>query len=216
VELCTWLAAGGVTPSLGLVRVVRAQLNIPVRVLVRPHGGGFIYDAAERAVIETDAALFGGPVVTGMLDPQGLPDAGLMARMRQRLPGTEITFHRAVDHARDPLRASVACGELGLERVLSSGGRSTALEGAEVLRRMVQHATGDLVIAAAGGITPANVVEVVERTGVREVHFAAQRPLPPASGPTLSSCNEAAPVLFGPDRAKIDGVLNALVKAGLR
>lgn len=214
VELCSWLAVGGVTPSAGTVRVVRERCTVPVRVLLRPHGGGFRYNADEADVIEKDALALGGPLVMGALDDAGLPDVALMRRLLGLAVHRGTTFHRAIDHSTDLLRSADSCAELGFGRILTSGGRSTAVEGAEQLRQVVQRHP-QLIIAAAGGIRAENVVEVVQRTGVTEVHFAAQRPVAAPAGPALSS-GGSADGLFVPDVAKMEGVLNALVKAGLR
>lgn len=82
---------------------------------------------------------------------------------------------------------------------------------------MVERAGDRLLIAAAGGINPDNVVEIVERAGVREVHFAAQLPVKSkVRGAAMGSGHAGVSFETEPDREKIDGVLNALVKAGLR
>lgn len=218
VELCTWLDAGGVTPSAGLVQVVRAECALPVRVLVRPNGGVFQYSPEDRAVLEADlawAATTGVSVVTGALDGTGLPEEDLLRTTRALLPAAELTFHRAIDHAADLVEALQRCRAAGWQRVLTSGGRDRAIHGVDGLRALVQAAGDAVQIAAAGGITPENVVAVVEQSGAREVHFAAQRRVPWSGGPALSSAATAATRVL-PDQAKIEGVLNALTKAGLR
>ncbi len=220
VEVCTWLACGGVTPSNGLVDAIRGALAVPVRVLIRPTPGGFVYGPAEAHALLTDAEVFGGGalgLVTGALTSAGHADAGLMRKVLHAAPESEVTFHRAIDHAPDMLHALDACLELGVHRVLTSGGETIALDGVERLKAMVARAGGRLVIAAAGGINPENVVELVQRTGVSEIHFAAQKPVPGApKGAAMSSANAGLSFETEPDRAKISGVLNALVKAGLR
>lgn len=106
---------------------------------------------------------------------------------------------------------------LGVHRVLTSGGETLATDGAAMLKRLADQAGGRLLVCAAGGINPGNVVDLVQRTGVREVHFAAQRPAANVlKGAAMSSTNVGVNFLTEPDEAKIEGVLNALVKAGLR
>ena len=81
-----------------------------------------------------------------------------------------VTFHRAIDMTLEPLEALEALLMLGVDRVLTSGGAVTALEGASVIRKMVDRAGNDLVVMAGGGVRSRNVKEVVDRSGVREVH----------------------------------------------
>lgn len=220
LEICSWLACGGITPSSGLVDTVRGAVSIPVRVLIRPTPDGFHYSAAETAVLLTDAEVFGGGalgLVTGGLSPDGNMDQLLMASVKRLAPESEITYHRAIDLATDPYRLLDACLELGIQRILTSGGATLAMDGISTITRLIQRAGDQLTIAIAGGITAANVVELVERSGAKEVHFAAQ--VPRAStmlGTAMSSTKTGVNFNTGPDRAKMEGVLNALVKAGLR
>jgi copper homeostasis protein len=220
VEACTWLACGGITPSGGLVQGIRTIEQVVTRVLIRSTPGGFRYSDDDRAIMLTDArdlALHRVGLVVGALNERGLPDEDFVSALRERVGEAELTFHRAIDHAADALRALDSCRELRIQRVLTSGGRTLAMEGAPMLKRMVDQAGGRIRIAAAGGINPANVVELVERTGVNEVHFAAQRPVNvKAVGASMSSANVGVNFEVEPDLRKIEGVLNALVKAGLR
>ncbi|MBS1582093.1 MAG: copper homeostasis protein CutC [Bacteroidetes bacterium] len=224
VELCSALADGGVTPGIGLVERLVRTLRIPVRVLVRPRAGDFVYDAADRAVLEAEVrGLLRLPapphIVTGSLTAEGLPDRDWMAAVQRAAPNAGITFHRAIDHARDPSAALELCLEAGVRRILTSGGAARAVAGEAVLAAMAERARrSGAVVAAVGGIGPADVVRLVERTGVQEVHFAAQRRMPAiASGkPSLSSGGDTNAFIVVPDAAKIEGVLEALDKAGLR
>ena len=208
VELCTCLDRGGLTPSAGLVEEALVHATVPVRLLVRPLAAGFFHVATEQAVLLKDVAWALGTshaprLVLGALDAGGRAD---LVPFGAALAGAvECTFHRAIDHALDPLADLERCMEAGFHRILTSGGGGTALAGVPGLRAMVDRVPGRSVIAAAGSISPDNVVEIVERTGVRSVHFAAQRP-----------AGNRVPFAFLPDEAKIEGVLAALVKAGLR
>ena len=215
VELCTWLACGGVTPSSGMARCA-AAIGIPQRVLIRSLPGPFVPDEEERAAMLSDALAlrehaFG--LVIGALGPDDRIDPTFVKAICANTPSAEITFHRAIDRSRDVLEALDKCLELGVDRVLTSGGAISAFAGIEVLARMVDHAGDRIVIAAAAGIDPHNVVEIVERTGVREVHFSVQRPI---LGRGQGSIMEGGDHHPGCDEAKLEGVLNALVKAGLR
>ena len=169
LELCTDLAHGGTTPDLNLLHV---QLAIPVFVLVRPRAGDFVYtDAEHRTMLEQisgakSAGVHG--IVTGDLSLDRTRD--LIAAARP-LP---VTFHRAFDVFPDRSEALERLIELGVERVLTSGGAPTAPEGADEIRRLVVQAKGRIGILPGGGINPTNVARLVQQTGVREVHFSVK------------------------------------------
>ena len=99
----------------------------------------------------------------------------LMKAVQLAAATVEVTFHRAIDRSADPLRALEMLLLLGVQRVLTSGAADRAVDGTQALRAMVERAGNKVAIAAAGGIRGHNVVEVVERTGVKEIHFSAQR-----------------------------------------
>ncbi len=220
VELCTWLDCGGVTPSYGLVNSIKEEVRVPVRVLIRATPGGFVYSMPERQAMLRDALLIGmggNGLVAGSLDEEGLPDVSFLRALKLAAPDAELTFHRAIDRSSDVGRAFAMCLEERVQRVLTSGGRTLAIDGALTIKAMVDGARGLVQVAAAGGVDPLNVVELVQRTGVTEVHFAAQRKLPPQPHEvSMSSANRGLSFDSEPDVAKIDGVLNALSKAGLR
>jgi copper homeostasis protein len=183
LEICAGLAdVGGVTPSLGLVEEVLERVErIPVMVLVRPRGGDFVYSAEERRVMVRDVAALRGLAaggldvgfVIGALTPEGHVDEPVVRELLAAAEGASVTFHRAVDATRD-LAASVdRLAELGVDRVLTSGGRRTALEGAGMLRSLVGRTAGRLTIVAGGSVRAANAARLVAETGVAEIHLRA-------------------------------------------
>ncbi len=225
VEVCAWLACGGITPGPGLPSLVRERLKDSTtksRILIRPTPGGFRYSADERQIIMRDVLLLTvaddeAGVVTGALGEDGLADVQLLEVVKSALGGREFTFHRAIDHAADPLAVLDQCLSMGIGRVLTSGGTTLAMDGLANLKKLVERAGEKAMIAAAGGINAGNVVELVEKTGVREVHFSAQKPRAGVpTGVAMSAAHAGINFLVEPDVAKIEGVMNALVKAGLR
>jgi copper homeostasis protein len=214
VEVCTWLAAGGVTPSWGLVSSALVHPGLRTRVLVRPGPGGFHFGKLEKQVILADLDHFVGSgvhgIVVGALMEDGSVDHAFIREVLGRCKGVEVTFHRAIDQANDLRSAFDACLDLGIQRVLTSGGRSLALDGRDQLAWMVDRAAGRVIVAAAGGISPNTVVELVQHTGVPEVHFAAQRQL--AGDNTLASlASKSAPLgALEADEDKIAAMIGAL------
>ena len=177
LELCGELLQGGVTPSAGLIGAVWERVEIPMFVLIRPRPGDFLYDADELDVmlrdIEVARSMDVDGVVIGALTPHGDIDIGAVHTMIEAAGGMEVTFHRAFDFVRDQDVALEALIELGVDRVLTSGGGSTALEGASTLARFVARAGQQITILAGGGIGAVNVADVVRASGVTEVHVRA-------------------------------------------
>ena len=179
IELCGELLQGGVTPSAGLIGAVWERAEVPVFVLIRPRPGDFLYDDDELDVmlrdIEMARSLDVDGIVLGALTPDGDIDIGTVHALIEAAGDMEVTFHRAFDFVRDQEVALEALIELGVDRVLTSGGAATALEGAPVLARLVMQARGEITILAGGSITASNVAEVVRQSRVREVHVRAAR-----------------------------------------
>ena len=181
VELCRDLACGGLTPSDEDIDYCVRVLGLRTHVLVRPRPGDFCYSEAEvaevMATIDRCRRLGAAAVVVGFLDRAGRVDVELTRRAVQRAEGMEVTFHRAFDEARqDPLEALQAVAACGCHRLLTSGQKATALEGAEVIRRLV--GATPVTILAGSGVTPDNVQELIVRTGVGEVHGSCKTTLP--------------------------------------
>ena len=174
IELCGELLQGGVTPSAGLIEATWDHVSIPLFVLIRPRAGDFLYTLDELDVMERDIklarSLHVDGIVVGALTTEGEVDVAAMGALLDAARPMQVTFHRAFDFTRDQDEALDALLELGVDRVLTSGGAVTALQGAETLARHVLHAGRDLTILAGGSITASSVAEVVRRSGVREVH----------------------------------------------
>jgi copper homeostasis protein len=178
IELCADLAQGGTTPTVQLLRDCHSQVVIPIFVLVRPRVGDFVYTEAEHHTMleqihrAKDAGAHG--IVTGTLtSAHEIAEDRTAELVDAALPWT-VTFHRAFDVCAD-LAVALACLiQLGVDRVLTSGGARIAPEGAQQIRRLVEQAKGRIEILPGGGIDASNVARLVRETGVREVHFSVR------------------------------------------
>ena len=216
VELTQALALGGLTPSpatLDLALREAASGGPEVHVLVRPRAGGFHYDADELDVIERDVrfAVSAGAagVVIGCLDAEGHLDQVAMARLRDAAGDAAVTLHRAIDVTPDPMAAMRVARELGLARILTSGGASAAIDGVEVLRRLVEEAGGGIQIMAGSGVDAASVVEIAA-TGVDAVHFSAKRVVTASGDVRMGSAADGVGGHEVTDRAAAFAVREAL------
>lgn len=192
VELASALALGGITPSPATteIAVETAAGGPEVHVLIRPRGGGFHYDADELAVSERDVrrAVEAGAtgVVIGALDAEGRLDRDAMARLRDAAGPASVTLHRAIDVTGDPVATLVAARELGLRRVLTSGGASAAIDGIETLRALVAAAEGQIEIMAGSGVDAASA-PALAAAGVDALHFSAKRAVREEGGVRMGS-----------------------------
>lgn len=177
IELCDNLAVGGTTPSVGTIAEICRWLSLPVHVLIRPRAGGFVYSERELAVmrrdIEAAKALGAAGVVLGVLDDEGRINRQQTAELVGLARPLSVTFHKAIDQARDPLEAIDALIAMGVDRVLTSGGRPTALEGSEMLRQLMERSAGRLAVMAGGRLAVEHLDEVLRTSGVREIHLGS-------------------------------------------
>jgi copper homeostasis protein len=180
VELCDNLSQSGTTPSAGQILTARKLLNIKLYVLIRPRSGDFLYNDIEFETMLSDARLCADAgcdgIVTGILNADGTIDKkrnSALVGIAQKA-GMGITFHRAFDMCADLYSSMEDIIELGFERILTSGGKSTAMEGASTIIRLLEKAAGRIIIMPGSGIEEHNVADLVRYTGVKEIHASAR------------------------------------------
>ncbi|MFI1990411.1 copper homeostasis protein CutC [Actinoplanes sp. NPDC020271] len=219
IELCSALALGGVTPSTGLIEAATSAPDVPpVHVLVRPRTGDFAYEPDEITVIVRDvrhavASGAAGVVIGGVRD--GRIDTGLVTSVVEAAGDAEVTFHRAFDLLPEPEKAIEALHELGVRRILTSGGTTTVVDSLPALARLVTAAAGRLEIMAGGGVR-VSLIEPLVRLGITAVHASAKHTVPDAATLSLGT---AAPSHAGretTDECEVERMLAALRTVGAR
>ncbi len=174
MELCASLVEGGVTPSAGLIATARQKISIGLHIMIRPRAGDFYYSDDEFDVMRRDVLmakqLGAEGVVFGILDAEANVDIPRTRALVDLARPLKATCHRAFDMSADLFRSLEQVTETGADRILTSGGAKTALQGAATLRRLVDQAGQRAVIMACGGINDQNIQAVVEKTAVREIH----------------------------------------------
>lgn len=173
-ELCESLEVGGVTPSYGTLKKVASDMKIPVRVLIRPRSGNYIYNDEELEMMCSDIALikelgYEG-VVIGALDEKGNLDVEKIKAMMKAGEGMKFTFHRAIDACNNPLEALATLVDLGFDKVLTSGCRPKAVDGIDMIRQMQEKFGDKIRIMAGGGVNIDNVMKIINETGVTNCH----------------------------------------------
>ena len=184
LEICQNLAVGGLTPSLETLQQIKSQIDIPVYVLIRDRQGGFYYSQAELQTMADQISMvsdlqFPG-VVLGCLDAHDRINEEATLRLMQAAGDMDVTFHRAFDLVPDVFEALDTLKELGIQRVLTSGGLGGASENIATLTELVEEAETDLIIMPGGGIRPDNIRAIME-TGAAEYHSSCLR-----SGETIT------------------------------
>jgi copper homeostasis protein len=174
VELCACLDQGGLTPSAGMIATIRQKVSIRLHVMIRPRPGDFCYSADEVLAMRRDVLmakqLGADGVVFGFLDAEGEVERNRTGQLVELAKPLSTTYHRAFDMSADLGRSLEHVVEAGADRILTSGGAQTALQGAATLRELVALAAGRATIMACGGIDVQNVREIIEKTGAREIH----------------------------------------------
>ncbi|CAL9687903.1 unnamed protein product [Knipowitschia caucasica] len=178
LELCSSLLEGGLTPSIGLLHIVKQHVKIPVYVMIRPRGGDFLYSDFEVEVMKKDIELMkhngADGLVMGALTEDGRVDSELCLELLVAARPLPVTFHRAFDMVNDPIIALETVVSLGFQRVLTSGCDSSALEGLPLIKRLMDQAKGRISIMPGGGITERNLQRILEGSGAQEFHCSAR------------------------------------------
>jgi len=179
IELCDGFSEGGTTPSLGVFKLLRKNYPGKIAVMIRPRGGDFTYTPAEQEAMVEDITAFkaagADALVFGALTADGHIDTACCDRLLQAAAGTPCTFHRAFDVCHAPEQALETLIGKGFARVLTSGQAANAYEGAALLKKLQQQANGRIIILAGGGVRATNLTELVNQSGVTEVHVSARR-----------------------------------------
>lgn len=157
LELCSALLAGGLTPYTSLLQQIREESDIPVRCLMRPRAGDFLYAKEELElmrlqILELKAAGANGFVI-GCLTPEGDLDAEAMKPLMDAADGMGLTLHRCIDVSWDPIEIYRRAKELGFDTVLTSGAAANCLLGEAVigeLLRLQDKMKGPEILIGAG------------------------------------------------------------------
>lgn len=174
IELCDNLEEGGTTPSLGTIMLTKKSLNIPVFVIIRPRGGNFVFNEDEIKIMEEDVEVCQSMnidgIVIGALTSDNKIDESTIKRLIDRAGDMKITFHMAFDSIEDKKSALDRLAELKIDRILTKGGLQSAMDNLDTLKELVDYSDGRIAILVGGGVTKDNYMDIVNKTGAREVH----------------------------------------------
>ena len=183
LELCSNLIIGGTTPTKSLFEEVKKNVNIPINVLIRPRFGDFLYSDYEVNIIKNEIKMFKklgvDGIVVGILTKNGEIDLDNMKKFIEGAQDIPITFHRAFDVCREPLKAFYQLQELGVQNILTSGQSQDCLRGKKLLKELVKISTKNsknkTEILVGAGLNIENIDEIVNFTGATNFHFSGKR-----------------------------------------
>jgi len=174
IELCENLAVGGTTPSYGTVKICLEKLNIPIFPMIRARGGNFVYSKDEIEIMKEDIKIFKElgvkGIVLGCLTSDNKIDLELTKELVDLAYPMEVTFHKAIDEILNPLDYIDDLVNIGIKRILTSGGEATALEGKDLINEMIKKSNGRLKIVVAGKVTKENLNGLSNLISADEFH----------------------------------------------
>lgn len=174
VELCENLNVGGTTPSYGTIKFCKRNLKIPYMTMIRPRGGDFVYNDLEIEIMKEDiqvCKLLGSDgVVFGLLNSDKTIDVERTKQLVELARPMEVTFHKAFDEVANPLEELDKLIECGVDRLLTSGTKDTAEQGADILNQMINHSQGRIKIIVAGKVLKGNLSELSKKIKATEFH----------------------------------------------
>ena len=177
IELCANLIDGGTTPSLGLVRRVQCRVMIPIMVMIRPRGGDFCYSEEEFETMKEDIEIFKKEsvdgFVLGILNIDGSIDKERCTLLLKLCSPYPVTFHRAFDMAVNPFSTLETLISIGFSRVLTSGQGRTAFQGLDLITKLINQASGRIIVMPGGGISIDNLETILRVSGTTEFHGSA-------------------------------------------
>jgi copper homeostasis protein len=214
VELCDNLHDGGTTPSTGAIITACRRLEINVNVMIRPRGGDFLYSDLELEIMKEDVLrareLGINGIVFGILTADGTIDADRCRQIIDLCSGLDTTCHRAFDMTADPFAALETLIELGVDRVLTSGQRPSAMAGIDLLADLVESAGDRIIVMPGVAIDSGNIEQLIRTTRAREYHVFIRTAL--ASG--MQYRNPKVFMGMAPDRSEYE--IELTDRAGIR
>lgn len=181
LELCSNLIIGGTTPGYELFEQVQRETNLPIRVLIRPRFGDFLYSEYEYEQMLSDIRYFARAgadgVVIGSLNADGTLNEVQMRGMIAAADGCGITLHRAFDVCSCPEETLTKAQNLGVDTILTSGQEADCMKGAVLLRQLVERAGEDMTILVGAGVNADNIEAVANATKAGAFHMSGKKVL---------------------------------------
>lgn len=179
IELCSSLNEGGLTPSAACIELTRKYLDVEINVMIRPRSGDFCYSELEYEIMKRDIEiamkLGADGIVIGILTEEGEVHIERMKEIVSICGSLNVTFHRAFDMTKNPYKALEDIKKLKIHRILTSGQKSTAVNGIELIKELVNMANDQVILMPGCGINEDNAFNIIEYTGAKEIHLSGRK-----------------------------------------
>lgn len=177
IEFCSEQQQGGLTPNIEEFRYLKSVYAKPIYVMIRPKGGSFMYSETEFEMMKRDLTAFknlgADGFVFGILDHGNLIDEQRNRILIEVAGEVPCTFHRAIDRTPDLEQSVQILSDLGFKSVLTSGGVSSAMQGKEILKTLVEKFSGKIDILIGGAVRSNNIAELKKYTNGTHFHSSA-------------------------------------------
>lgn len=194
IELCDNPGEGGTTASYGMIKTARGKTGLQLYPIIRPRGGDFLYNAEEFEIMKRDVLLCKelgcDGVVIGLLEADGSIDKTRTSQLVDAAFPLGVTFHRAFDRVANPFEALEDVISCGCERILTSGLKPTATEGADTIAELVRQSNDRIIIMPGSGVRADNIAKLARQTQAHEFHSSARTYIPTAMEYINTGMNE--------------------------
>ncbi|MCC6817079.1 MAG: copper homeostasis protein CutC [Saprospiraceae bacterium] len=176
IELCSNLSQGGITPSFSFIITARKIFNSELSLLIRARSGNFVYSGLEKKIMLDDIKVAADcgidTLVFGSLNENKTLDEGFIEDVIAVSSGLKLCFHKAFDETDDIFHSLEILKNYQIDRLLTSGGKNTAIEACSVLNKLNEQSENKIEIMAGGSIRPENILPIIQTTGIRRIHAA--------------------------------------------
>jgi copper homeostasis protein len=112
-------------------------------------------------------------IVFGALTNSNKIDEETLKKVVDKKGHLKLTFHRAIDEVDDFIEALDILLKYKVDSVLTSGGKSSAINAVDELNQMVKHVDGQIKIIAGAGLKLNNFETFKNECSVKEFHFGS-------------------------------------------
>ena len=180
IECTSALELGGLTPTVAMVKQIKAMTSIEIVAMVRPHADGFVYSSYDVNCMFDDAKTLCEAgvegIVFGFLDKEHIIDKALTKKMVDLVHHykKQAIFHKAFDHTPDIFKAFDVLVDANVDRVLTEGGfHFDAITKLENLRTLINQ-NKPIEVLIGGGVRAENVLDILSQTGCLQVHSSCK------------------------------------------
>ena len=175
IEYCSKLNEEGLTPNVEDVKYLVKNINIPIRIMIRPHSKSFNYSETDISVILRDISTFKkidiDGIVIGCLNKDDEIDLKKINLFIENARPLKVIFHKAIDITSDPLKSLKNLIKYSnINGVLTSGGFKKAEDGVKLLKKMLDICPINFELIIAGKITSENINKINQKLSAKFYH----------------------------------------------